>query len=561
MVKLDGLAISLRYENGLLKTAATRGDGEIGEDITSNVKTIEAVPLRLRNLSESELKKLNIRNPLRGEFELRGEVFFPVDEFEKLNKQMKKEGRAVFANPRNAAAGSVRQLDPKITAGRGLSFFAWDIVTDLGQKRHDEEWEILKAVGFKVNSEGGLADSASDVNEFWNRAQKKRDKLGYWIDGLVVRVNDNVVFERLGVVGKTPRGLIAWKFPAEEATTVIEDVEWFVGRTGALTPVAVVKPTWLGGTTVKHASLHNFDEIERLGVKIGDTVIIYKAGDIIPKVKGVLKEMRSKETRAIHLPSKCPVCASPVKRSEGGVAAVCSNRHCYAQDRERVLYATRAFGIDGFGPRTAALLMDNNIVQTPPELFSLSVEDLLGLERFAEISSNKLIEEIQKRKKIPLSRFIVALGIKNVGEETARDLAAHFGSLEKFLAASRVELLAVPQIGEVVAESIVSFLSEERNKKMIDEYLNNGVVVTRQAATPSYLPLAGKTYVLTGKLAVMSRDEAKEKLRALGADIAESVSQKTTAVIVGEEPGSKYDKAKKLGVKILHEDKLLKLIK
>ncbi|MFA6132294.1 MAG: NAD-dependent DNA ligase LigA [Patescibacteria group bacterium] len=557
MVKLDGLAISLRYEDGVLKTAATRGDGEIGEDITSNIKTIEAVPLRLQDIGS----KFDVRNPSKGELEVRGEVFFPVKEFEKFNKQTEKEGKTAFANPRNAAAGSIRQLDPRITAGRGLSFFAWDLVTDIGQKTHDKEWEILSALGFKTNPEGGLVSSVPEVNEFWNKMQKRRGKLDYWIDGMVVRVNDNTAFERLGVVGKTPRGLIAWKFPAEEVTTVVEDVEWFVGRTGALTPVAVVKPTWLGGTTVKHASLHNFDEIERLGVKIGDTIIIYKAGDIIPKIKGVLKEMRPKNAKNIQLPDKCPVCGSPVKRSEGEVAVICSNRRCYAQDRERVLYAARAFGIDGFGPQTVSLLMDNNIVASPPDLFTFSIEDLLGLERFAEVSSNKLVEEIQAKKKIPLSRFIIALGIKNVGEETARDLATHFGTLEKFIEASKEKLLTVPQIGEVVAESIVSFLSEDHNKKMIEEYLENGVTIMPETAPKNNLPLSGQTYVLTGSLSSMSRDEAKEKLRALGADPIESVSKKTTGVIVGEEPGSKYDKAKKLGVKILSEAEFIKLIK
>ena len=398
MVKLDGLAISLRYEDGLLKTAATRGDGEFGEKITHNIKTIEAVPLRLQELSELELKKFGINNPSQGEVEIRGEVYFPVKAFEKFNQQMVKEGKPVFANPRNAAAGSLRQLDSRVVAGRGLSFFAWDLVTDLGQKTHDKEWKIMAALGFRVNPEGGLVNSVSEVNDFWRQMQKRRSKLDYWIDGMVVRVNDNSTFAELGVVGKTPRGLIAWKFPAEEVTTVVEDIEWFVGRTGALTPVARVKPTWLGGTTVKHASLHNFDEIERLGVRVGDTVIIYKAGDIIPKVKNVIKELRPLKTQSIELPTKCPVCDAPVKKGEGEVAVVCSNKNCFAQDKERVLYAARAFGIDGLGPQIVASLMDNKVVQTPPDLFNITVEDLLKLERFAEVSANKLVKEIKPRK-------------------------------------------------------------------------------------------------------------------------------------------------------------------
>jgi DNA ligase (NAD+) len=398
------------------------------------------------------------------------------------------------------------------------------------------------------------------VKGLWEKTQKIREKLDYWIDGLVIRVNDNKIFDQLGVVGKTPRGLAAWKFPAEEATTIVEDVQWFVGRTGALTPVAVVQPTWLGGTTVKHASLHNFDEIERLGVKIGDTIVIYKAGDIIPKIKNIIKELRPADARSIRLPSKCPVCDFPVERREGEVAVVCTNRRCFAQDRERVLYAARAFGIDGLGPQTVALLMDNKLVQTPPDLFTLSADELLSLERFADVSAHKLVNEIQSKKKLSLSNFIVALGIKNVGEETARDLATHFGSLEKFIKVSAEDLTAVPQVGEVVAKSIVSFLSEDHNKKMIENYLANGVVITREAPPKTNLPLSGQSYVLTGSLESMSRDEAKLKLRALGADPIESVSRKTTGVIVGSDPGSKFEKAKELGVKILDEKEFLALI-
>jgi len=561
MVKLDGLAISLRYQDGILQTAATRGDGEIGEDITMNIKTIEAIPLRLQELSEQEIKKFGIKNPSRGEVEVRGEVFFPVKAFERFNQETKKSGKPVFANPRNAAAGSLRQLDPKVVANRGLSFFAWDLVSDLGQKTHDLEWKILAAFGFRVNPEGGLVKSVPEVKDFWDKMQKKRGKLNYWIDGTVIRVNDNVAFERLGVVGKTPRGLVAWKFPAEEVTTVIEDIEWFVGRTGALTPVATVKPTWLGGTTVKHASLHNFDEIQRLDVRVGDTVIIYKAGDIIPKVKSVLKEMRPANAKSVALPENCPVCGSSVKKGKDEVAIVCANRGCYAQDRERVLYAARAFGIDGLGGQTVSLLMDNNIIQTPPDLFALSVEDLLGLERFAEVSSSKLVAEIQTKKQLPLSRFILSLGIKNVGEETARDLAIYFKSLEKFLSAKAEDFVAVPQIGEVVTESLLDFLADHHNQKMIQDYLQHGVIILKETAPKANLPLSGKSFVLTGTLSSMARDEAKEKLRALGADIVESVSKKTTGVIVGEDPGSKFDKAKKLGVPVLLEKDFLQLIK
>jgi DNA ligase (NAD+) len=546
MVKLDGLAISLVYEGGVLMTAATRGDGEIGEDITANVRTIEAVPLRLE------------AKGAKGVLEVRGEIYFPLSEFEKLNKRLKKEGKPTFANPRNAAAGSVRQLDPKITADRKLSFFAWDLLTDLGQRTHAEEWKLLQSLGFRV-SEAEVAHSVRDVERYWKRMQEKRDKLGYWIDGTVIRVNENAAYERLGMVGKTPRGLVAWKFPAEEVTAVVKDVEWFVGRTGALTPVAVIEPIWLGGTTVKHASLHNFDEIERLDVHIGDTVILYKAGDIIPKVKSVLKELRPKSAKKIHPPKKCPVCGSPVERRPGEVAIVCTNKRCFAQENARVLHAARAFGIDGLGPQTVSLLLEQKLVKSPPDLFALTAQGLLGLERFADVSSKKLVDEIQSKKRIALDRFIAGLGIPNVGEETAIDLAHHFGSIDRLMEATSGQLMAVPNIGEVVANSIFEFFAEKHHREMIETYKKNGVTI-EHAKKREVGPLAGMSFVLTGGLDSMTREEAKKKIRARGGDLSESVSKKTSYVIVGRDPGSKADKAKKLGVKTLSEKEFLAMI-
>ncbi len=548
MVKLDGLAVSLVYEDGLLKTAATRGDGEIGEDVTANVRTMEAVPLRLEG-----------KRGARGVVEVRGEIYFPISEFEKLNARLKKTGEEPFANPRNAAAGTIRQLDPKITAERNLSFFAWDLVTDLGQKTHAEEWKTLRELGFRANAESEVASSVPEVQKFWEKMQKKREKLDYWIDGTVVRVNENDAFERLGVIGKTPRGLVAWKFPAEEVTTVIEDVEWFVGRTGALTPVAVVKPTWIGGTTVKHASLHNLDEIERLDIHIGDTVILYKAGDIIPKVKNALVELRPKQAKKIVPPKHCPVCGSPVERREGGVALLCTNKRCFAQEEAGILLAARAFGIDGIGPSTIAVLLEQKLVHSAPELFTLTIDDLMGLERFAEISSKKLVDEIQSKKHIALDRFITGLGIRNVGEETAIDLAEAFGTIEKIMHASKDELMAVPQIGEIVATSIAEFFADEHNRKLVAAFEQNGVKIAH-AKKRAAGPLTGKTFVLTGTLASLGREEAKEKIRALGGEPSENVSKKTSYVIVGVEPGSKAEKAKKLGVTTLSEKEFLAMI-
>ncbi len=380
--------------------------------------------------------------------------------------------------------------------------------------------------------------------------QKKREKLGYWIDGTVIRVNENASYEKLGVVGKTPRGLVAWKFPAEEATTVVQDLEWFVGRTGVLTPVAVVEPTWLGGTTVTHASLHNMDEIERLDVRIGDTVILFKAGDIIPKIKKVLRVLRTKDAKKIHPPKTCPVCHADVERR--GVAIVCPNKRGLAQDRERLLHAARAFGIDGLGPQTIAVLIDQKLVSTPPDLFALTADELQGLERFAEVSSKKLVDEIHAKKRITLDRFVAGLGIPNVGEETAIDLAKRFGSMDAIMDATAEELMQVENIGEVVAQSIAHFFLDAQNRHMIEAYRKNGIVI-ENAKKREAGPLEGKTFVLTGGLEAMTREEAKEKIRALGGQLSESVSKKTSYVVAGSEPGSKLKKAKKFDIKVLSE--------
>lgn len=551
MVKLDGLAMELVYVDGLLSTGATRGDGVTGEDVTANLKTIEAIPLSVTLPKGYQNGKTII---------VRGEVYFPIKEFEKLNKKLAKEGKETIVNPRNGAAGSVRQLDPTITAGRKLSFYAWDLVSDHGQKTQAEEWKMMREMGFPVNPESELVSSVAEVEAFWKRTLQKRKKLNYWIDGTVIRVNDDEAYGRLGVVGKTPRGLIAWKFPAEETTTVVENVEWFVGRTGALTPVAVVRPTFVAGTTVTHASLHNADEIERLDVRIGDTVILYKAGDIIPKVKEVLVKLRPKNAKVIHPPTHCPVCGSPVERRKEEVAIFCTNPKCFAQDRERLLHAARAFGIDGIGPSTVALLLDNKVVQHAPDLFTMKVEDLMGLERFAEISSKKLVDEIQAKKSITLDRFLVGLNIRHVGEETGLLLARHFGTIDKLIEASAEELAAVQGVGEVVGKSVAEFLHDAANQRTIHDYQKNGVhILSAKKATTG--PLTGKTFVLTGTLSTLEREAAKEEIRTLGGDASETVSKKTFAVVVGENPGSKLEKAKKLGVKTLTEKEFLHIIR
>ncbi|KKW33371.1 MAG: ligase protein [Candidatus Uhrbacteria bacterium GW2011_GWA2_52_8d] len=548
MPKLDGLAVSLVYQNGVLATAATRGDGKIGENVTQNIKTIESIPL---SLHVPQGKKIPVR------VEVRGEVYFPVKAFEQMNKELEREGKSTFANPRNTAAGSVRQLDSSITATRGLAFVAWNLDADFGQKTMVEEWKVLEQLGFRPIPESNEFLSIDKIMSHWLWLQQRREKLGYWIDGMVVRVNENSVYEKLGVVGKTPRGLVAWKFPAEEATTKVKEIQWTVGRTGALTPVAVVEPTWIGGTTVVHASLHNIDEIERLDVREGDTVILYKAGDIIPKIKETIVKLRPTGTHKTKLPTTCPVCGSNVERRAGEVAIYCTNPKCFVQDREAILHAARAFAIDGLGPQTIASLLENGIITTPADLFLLKPGDVLGLEGFADLSANKLVEQIQARKDISLPNFILALGIRNVGEQTAIDIANHFGTLEKVMQATLEELMDVEGIGEVVAKSVRAYFDQEHNQKLVQHFLQNGIHVLVQQYRRNETKATGKTFVVTGTLESLGRDEAKEAIRRAGGKVAGSVSKKTDFVVVGENPGSKFDEAKKLGVPTLSEKEFL----
>jgi DNA ligase (NAD+) len=559
MPKIDGLAISLVYQDGALKSAATRGDGRIGEDVTQNIRTIESIPLKLRKATGV----VPASRTFDSRVEVRGEVYISTDDFKKINAEQKEKGEPEFANPRNAAAGAVRQLDPSISASRRLSFVAWDLKVGLGAEgmTQTQKAQILGELGFAVASPRATCRTSEEVQAYWLDVQKHRADLGFWVDGIVVRLDDTELFKQLGVVGKTPRGLVAWKFPAEEATTVVQDIEWFVGRTGALTPVAVFAPTWLGGTTVRHASLHNMDEIERLDVRVGDTVILYKAGDIIPKVKEVIKALRPKTNQTVKPPSVCPVCGTDVERREGEVAIVCGNPRCLAQDQEAILHATRAFEIDGIGPQTIAALIEAKLVHRPSDLFRLTVDDVKTLEGFGDVSAQKLVAEIQTKKHITLSRFILGLGIRNVGEETARDLAMHLGTLERFIAATEEQLLAIPQIGGVVAQSILSWLAESHHQELLADYKTVGVQVSSLILrSQEDLFLREKTFVLTGTLSAMSREEAKEKIRTLGGTVSESVSKKTSYVVVGDDAGSKERKAKELGVTILSEEAFLRML-
>ena len=559
-LKIDGLAIELIYKKGLLETGATRGDGVTGEDVTQNLKTIEAIPLKLeiKNSLKIENSKLKIPEQLV----VRGEVFITRKDFERINREQEKKGSKIYANPRNLAAGSVRQLDPSITRSRKLDSYAYALRTDLGQITHEDEHIILKALGFKTNPHNEFCKDLKAVQKFRDHWEGAREKLNYEIDGIVVALNDNKTFNKLGVVGKAPRGAIAYKFAPKESQTVVEDIIVQVGRTGVLTPVAVLKPVHIGGTTVSRATLHNLDEIRRLGVKVGDTVIVGRAGDVIPDVRQVLKELRTGKEKEFHMPKKCPVCESLVEQISGQVAYKCTNKNCPAIKREAIYHfvARRAFDIDGVGPKIIDQLMETGLIRDAADLFSLKKEDLLNLERFAERSAQNTIDAIRSKKKVALDKFIYSLGIEHVGEETAFVLARRFKELNNLPRASLGELENVPDVGPIVAKSIYEWFQKPYNLKLIDKFKKAGVHVIEERATKGSTKLAGKIFVLTGGLESMTRDEAKDKVRELGGDISSSVSKETDYVVAGSEPGSKFDKAKKLGIKIINEEEFMGLL-
>lgn len=551
-VKMDGLAIALIYQDGVLVKAATRGDGKIGEDVTQNIKTIEAIPLRLREIKDV--------SSLKGEIEIRGEVFMRKKVFAKLNKEQERKGEKIFANPRNASAGSVRQLDSRITASRQLAFYGYDLITDLGQKTHQQVHDLIKALGVPINPWFAYCPDLQAVQVFYEKMQEERDNLDYWIDGIVVNVNNIELMNKLGVVGKTKRGMVAYKFPAEQTTTIIEDVKFNVGRTGVLTPVADLKPVAIGGTIVSHATLHNIDEIKRLGVKVGDTVIIEKAGDVIPKVIEVLPKLRTGKEKEIKIPDKCPICGSAIKHKKGEVGIYCSNTNCFAKEKEKLIHfvSKKGMNIEGLGNKIVGQLIDQGLIRDASDIYKLRVGDLQPLERFAEKSAKNIIEAIEQSKKVSLAKFVFALGIRHVGEETAIDLAQYLGSINKIKKASLADLQKVPDIGQVVAQSIYDYFRDNKNLQLVEELLKYLAIEPVEKVKQT---LTGKTFVLTGSLDSMTRDQAKDQIRKLGGDVSASVSQKTDFVVAGQEPGSKYDKAKKLGVTIINEKEFLNMIK
>ncbi|MBI2064236.1 MAG: NAD-dependent DNA ligase LigA [Candidatus Yanofskybacteria bacterium] len=547
-LKIDGLAIELTYKKGALFVGSTRGDGLIGEDVTQNLKTVEAIPLTIPSKAD--------------ELVVRGEVFITKKGFERINKEQGKAGLKTYANPRNLAAGSIRQLDPKITASRNLDSFAYSLVTGLGQKTHEEEHRILKDLGFKTNQHNKFSKDLNEVRKFRDYWEEHRDKLDYEIDGIVVILNDEKALQRVGVVGKAPRGAIAYKFSPKEAETIVEDIIVQVGRTGTLTPVAVLRPVQIGGTTVSRATLHNLDEIRRLGIKIKDTVIVGRAGDVIPDIKKVLKELRTGKEKEFHMPSKCPACKEPIQKVEGQVAYKCANKYCPAIRREAIYHfvSKKAFDIDGVGPKIIDQLMDTALIHDVADLFTLEKDDLLNLERFAEKSAENTVKAIQGKKKVSLNKFIYSLGIDHVGEETAFTLAKKFKKLDNIKNAPLEKLRSVPDIGPIVAESIYNWFQRKYNQNLINKFKKAGINVLEEKVSAKSEKFAGKTFVLTGTLESLGRDEAKDKIREYGGDISSSVSKETDYVVAGTEPGSKYNTAKKLGIKIIDEKELLKML-
>jgi DNA ligase (NAD+) len=567
---LDGLAIELIYKDGIFSIGATRGDGIFGENVTQNLKTIESVPLKLRDVEEvaadfekegeKEIADFIRKNGLK-EVVVRGEAIITKKNFELVNKEQEKLGEAKFANPRNLAAGSIRQLDPKITAKRRLDVNAYDLITDLGQKTHEQEHKILHALGFKTNNKySKYCKNLKEVIEFRNYWLQHREKLPYEIDGIVVQVNDNRIFQKLGIVGKAPRGAIAFKFPLKQSTTILKDVQFQVGRTGAVTPVAILEPVDVGGVTITRATLHNEDMIKKLGVKIGDTVVVGRAGDVIPEVVQALPELRTGKEKEIRFPRNCPVCGESLEKPEGEAIWRCKNPKCPAKERRYFYHFVKVFDILGLGPKIIDRLLDEGLVEDPADLFTLKEGDLLPLERFAEKSAKNLINAIQSKKEISLAKFIYALGIRNVGEETAEDLAKHFGSLEKLKNANLPQLQTVKDVGPVVAQSIYSFFREKRNLELIEKLIKVGIKIVEEKK-PEKQILKGLVFVFTGGLESMTREEAKRKVRELGGEVTESVSKRVNYVVVGKEPGSKLEKAKKLGIKTITEKEFLELLK
>ena len=553
--KFDGLSISLQYQDGVLVRGVTRGDGTTGEDVTPNVKTIRSIPL---SVDAAVLKK----SKLGVTFEVRGEILMTRKAFEAMNRQQEQTGGKIFVNPRNAAAGAVRVLDPSITASRNLDFFAYYLFVDgrVPYAKHSDSLETLKQLRFRASSDWKLCSGIEKVIEYCTDWDEKREKLPYEIDGVVIKLNSTGLQSELGFTSKAPRWAIAYKYPARQETTVVNDIIVQVGRTGTLTPVAVLQPVQVGGVTVSRSTLHNMDEIERLGLHIGDTVLVERAGEVIPHVLKVVKD--GKDRKPFRMPKNCPVCGSTIHRAEGEVAYRCVNAACPAKLKESLQHfaGRHAMNIDGLGEKIVDQLVEQKLVKDVADLYALKVEKVAGLERMAQKSAQNLVQEVQSSKKNPLSRLIFALGMRFVGERTGQLLAEHFSTLEELEAAKQEELEQVPEVGPKVAESIVEFFSEAANRKLVKKLRDAGVRPTAEKREVKSQKLAGKSFVFTGGLANRSREDAGELVQQHGGKVSGSVSKKTDYVVVGADPGSKYDKAKELGVTVLTEGEFEKLL-
>lgn len=561
-LKIDGLAISLTYVDGVFVTGATRGDGLQGEDVTQNLRTIRAIPLRLRQPIATNLFD-EPAAPIPSFVEVRGEVYLTHDEFRRINTEREQSGEPTFANPRNAAAGSVRQLDPSITARRRLSLFAYGVGAVEGAQ-FESQWQILqtlKAWGFPVNSNARICENIEAVIAFCQEWTARRNELNYDVDGVVVKVNSLLLQQDLGYVQRSPRWAIAYKFPAQQARTRILEVRWQVGRTGALTPVAVMEPVEVGGVTVSRATLHNEDEIARKGVMIGDVVVIQRAGDVIPEVVSVITDERDGDERPIIRPQQCPECGAPVEKPPGEAVARCVNLACPAQIVERIRHFTsrNAMNIEGFGDKWVQRLFEEGIIRDPADLYYLKKEHLLPLERMGEKLAENLLNAVERSKKIPLSRFIYALGIRHVGERAAQLLAEYLGSLQALQEATEEQLLQIPEIGPATAREIVEFFRRDENRRVIDKMLQAGVqpFAERQKRSDAF---AGLTFVFTGALQRLTREQAEALVRELGGKATGSVSRQTSYVVVGENPGSKYQRALQLGIPTLTEEEFLQMV-
>jgi DNA ligase (NAD+) len=575
-LKIDGLKTILTYEDGVLKQAATRGDGEVGEDVTHNIKTIKSIPLKLQ-VASNKLQVTGAKEQAVPRLLIAvGEVWISVKDLDRINKERAKNAEPLYANTRNLAAGSLRQLDPKVTATRKLDSFIYDVdemqVSDTNMRINANETknantqagelELLKELGFKVNPYFKVCKSVDEVQDFYHEWTKKRHDLPYQLDGIVIKVNSKKIQDALGFTGKSPRWGVAYKFPAEQVTTILEDISFQVGRTGVITPVAILKPVVVAGSTVSRATLHNEDEIKRLDLRIGDTVIIQKAGDVIPDIVSVVHELRPKNSKPFKWPTHIPACGGDgsIERVPGEAAWKCVSTDSFEQQKRKFYYfvSKKCFDIDGLGPKIIDVLLENNLITDFSDIFSLKKGDLMSLPRFAEKSVDNLLEAIEKSRKITLPRFLTSLSIPQVGEETAYDVARHFKSLEAIERASVEDFNSIYGVGEIVARSLADWFKNKDNKKLVSNLLKYVEMVKEEVNASR--PLEGKSFVFTGTLPTLEREVAQSLVRAKGGDVSSSVSKKTSYVVAGKEAGSKLDKARELGVTVLSEDEFLKMI-